>query len=387
MKHASRTAFLATIAAAAAAAFPAHAADYVTKAAPALQSNAAPRAWTNAEYAAARTMLPTAKSLAPSVFDYNSAVSAASSKATQGSSKAGYGGASAAGLLEQRYLSAADLAIQQLTAAAADTSGGMAPDAVGTGGLQFTSARTTPVYASSTQFPFRTIGKLFFNQNGISYSCSGSMIKPGIVVTAGHCVHDGSGSAAGWSSAFQFIPGYSQVNGIDSRPYGTWTNWTSATTSTAWYSGGGVVPNIRDYAIIVFGANARGQRIGDITGWLGYQYPSMIGRHMTVLGYPGNIDAGLILHRVDSQTTDGGTNNGTWGSDMRGGSSGGPVVLNFRNVLSAPNPPTDNNPARVTGVVSWGYISTAPQVQGGSVFDSVFGDIITGACAAVPSPC
>lgn len=49
-------------------------------------------------------------------------------------------------------------------------------------------------------FPFSTIGKLFFTQNGNNFVCSASVIGSSTIATAGHCVHDGSGSPSGWSS-------------------------------------------------------------------------------------------------------------------------------------------------------------------------------------------
>jgi V8-like Glu-specific endopeptidase len=114
----------------------------------------------------------------------------------------------------------------------------------------------------------------------------------------------------------------------------------------------------------------------------------MIGRHMTVLGYPANLDSGTQMHRVDSQVNNGGTNNGIWGSDMTGGSSGGPVVLNFRqDYVGLSGSTQDNGANRLTSVVSWGYISTGPQVQGGAQFDGTFGSMLSATCSAYAWAC
>jgi hypothetical protein len=57
--------------------------------------------------------------------------------------------------------------------------------AVGTQALQFTSSQVFPAQVD-TSYPARTTGKLWFEVSPGSWSsCSGSMIKPGIVITAG----------------------------------------------------------------------------------------------------------------------------------------------------------------------------------------------------------
>ncbi len=352
-------------------------ADEVSLNASAVRTESHNQAWTDADYATARTLLPKANFLPPAVMDLNAAVAAAD-QAIQGSGKAGRGGADASHLREARR------ALPRV----GEADDGVAPDAVGTGGLQFTSSRGGPT-ATDTTYPYRAVGKLYFKIGAANYMCSGSMIKPGIVVTAGHCVHSGNGASTGWYNSFQFIPGYRNAGGIDSRPYGTWSNWASVRTTTDWYGGGGGVPNAHDFAIIVFNADAAGLKIGNYTGWLGYQYPRLIGKHQTVLGYPGNLDTGGILHRVDSLATSyGSLNNGTWGSDMEGGSSGGPSVSNFQmSYANSSTLPSENESNRVTGVVSWGYISTLPKVQGGSQFDSIFGTMVTNACTSYPWAC
>lgn len=349
---------------------------------PTQAAQAANTPWTDADYARARATLPRALTLPATMFDYNAAVEAAGQAMSQGDGRSGRGGADARSLREQRVLGVLPSGSQADAAAEA-------PDAVGTGNLHFSSTRVYP-NSSDTTYPTRTVGKLFFKkQNGASYMCSGSMIKPGVVVTAGHCVHSGNGSATGWYNSFQFIPGYRKVGAVDTRPYGTWTSYASVRTSTTWFSGGGGVPNARDYAIIVFNRNASGLNIGNYTGWLGYQTGMMIGRQNSVLGYPGNLDEGGQMHRVESLVTNyGSLNNGTWGSDMQGGSSGGPVVMNFRKDYADSSVlPSENNGNRVTSVVSWGYINPAVKVQGGSQLDSTFHTMVTNACTAFPAAC
>lgn len=331
---------------------------------------------TAADYANAKTLMPKVNTLTEASFDYNAAAAmAAVSKPVVFAGQRG--GAKADHL-------ARTLTLTDRSAPDSDVS----PEAVGTGGMHFTSSRVSPK-ALDTTFPVRTVGKLYFKIGTASYMCSGSMIKPGVVVTSGHCIHSGNGAASGWYNSFEFIPGYRKAGSTITQPYGSWTNWSYASTTLAWYNGGGGVPNTGDWAVIVFGADSSGKRIGDYTGWLGYGTGLAVGRHSTVLGYPGNLDKGGQLHRIDAMTTDyGSLNNVNWGSDMQGGSSGGPVVLNWRvDYKDTSTLPSENAGNIVTSTVSWGYVSSLPKVQGGSAFDANFLNLINGACSSVPTAC
>lgn len=259
----------------------------------------------------------------------------------------------------------------------------VAPQSVGTGGIQFTSSSVFPQAADIT-YPISPTGKLWYTKpDGSWWVCSGSMVKPGIVVTAGHCVHSGNDSSTGWYSNFTFVPAHRS----GSAPYGTWSNWAFANTTSPWYSGGGGVPNAADYAIVVFNKNDSGYRIGDYTGWLGWQYPNMIGRHVTAIGYPGNLDSGNINHRVDSNVNQGSKNTGLYGSDMGGGSSGGGIVLNLRQDYTGVPIGWEHNPNRLVSVVSYGYDDPAVMVQGGSQFDSRFQTLLNNTCATYAWAC
>src|SRR5262249_3494443 len=59
-----------------------------------------------------------------------------------------------------------------------------------------------------TTYPYITVGKLFFRQNGGSYVASASSIGNNGIWTAGHCVHAGDNKPSGWSTNMVFIPGY-----------------------------------------------------------------------------------------------------------------------------------------------------------------------------------
>lgn len=322
-----------------------------------------------ADYAQAKPIQPLVTVLPASITDFNAALA----QAAQGTSAI----VGAPGIGTQK----ADALARELTVPASIQAEPVAPTAVGSSGMHFTSSRVAPKTIDKS-YPIRTVGKLYFTDGVYNYMCTGSMIKPGVVVTAGHCVHSGNGASSGWYSGFEFIPAYRRVGSKITMPYGSWTDWASVTTSTTWYSGGGSVPNAGDFAVVIFNANSSGYRIGDYTGWLGWGTDLNIGRHITALGYPANLDSAGQLHRVDSMSTNGGTGNGAWGSDMRGGSSGGPIVLNWRvDYSDSSTKPSENWGNIITSVTSWGYVSTEPKVQGGTVFNSTFSSIMTYVCS------
>ncbi len=63
----------------------------------------------------------------------------------------------------------------------------------------------TALYGTtSTLFPYRAIGKIFYTKSdGQNYVCSGSSIGGRAVLTAGHCVSDGKGK---FHTNWVFIP-------------------------------------------------------------------------------------------------------------------------------------------------------------------------------------
>jgi V8-like Glu-specific endopeptidase len=251
------------------------------------------------------------------------------------------------------------------------------PTAAGTFGAYYTSTRVFPMYTGAAApysadraYPYRTVGKLFFSINGAPYLCSASVIQRRIVVTAGHCVHSGN-LATGFYSDFVFVPAYRD----GAAPFKAW-NWRVATTTYTWATGNGAVPNAADYAMIEFddqplSTGAPPSRLGNVTGWLGWQTNSLIPNHTSKLGYPCNLDACQKMQNVTSNSfrpTD--PNNVEYGSDARGGSSGGPWVQNFQVLQVGGGTGIKTGSNRVVGVTSYGYVSEDPKVQGASNPDS-----------------
>jgi V8-like Glu-specific endopeptidase len=264
------------------------------------------------------------------------------------------------------------------------------PRATGTFGAPYTSTRVFPLFSGSVApysadraYPYRTVGTLFFSINGAPYLCSASVIKPRVVLTAGHCLHSGNGAPSGWYSNWVFVPAYR--NGT--APFNSWTRWQLGTTTTTWYSGGGGVPNAADYAMLVFGdqplsSGGTPTKLGYVTGWLGWQTLSLNGNHTSKLGYPCNLDSCGIMQDVTSQSLRAvAPNNVEYGSDARGGSSGGPWVQNFQLLQSGGGTGSNTGSNRVVGVTSYGYISEDPKVQGASIPDSRFISLLNLVCS------
>jgi V8-like Glu-specific endopeptidase len=209
----------------------------------------------------------------------------------------------------------------------------------------FSSSRVIPLSADQF-YPYSAVGKLFFKKkDGSSWLCSASVVSQRLVLTAGHCVHDGSGQASGYYSDFVFIPAYRDRN----APFGSWT-WASVLTTSPWYSGRQNVPNASDFAILEMNDLSTG-RIGIVVGWFGTLTNRLASNHVLSLGYPLNIDGGEKLHQCASQSI-GSTGLGTvsYGTDMEGGSSGGPWVQSF----GAPGQGEGGLYNYVVGVTSFG---------------------------------
>jgi V8-like Glu-specific endopeptidase len=276
------------------------------------------------------------------------------------------GHAPAAGIrpdLESRLFDREDAAAEK-----ALRSGG--EKASGTAGAFFTSARLVPTTADQT-YPYRAVGKLFFTKPGQGdFYCSAAVLRARVVLTAAQCIHSGKANP-GFYSNFRFVP----ATRDGSAPFGTW-NWNYVIVPTTWSTGGGTVPNAADYGMIeVQDQTIDGvlRKLGDVTGFFGYQTLKLRPNHAHLLGYASNFDGGQRMHQVTAQAfRAAAANNVEYGSDMRGGSAGGPLVQDF-----------GDNPAlaKIIGVLSYFNSSTGPKVEGASIPDSRFSSLLTTICA------
>jgi hypothetical protein len=268
------------------------------------------------------------------------------------------------------------------------------PEEFGTSQQPYNTARAN-AYGDNTQYyyPYRPTGKLFLNVPGGTASCSASLIKPGVVVTAAHCVAN-FGKKQFYSN-WVFAPAYN--NGV--APYGAW-NVASAIVLTSYYNGtdscavSGVVCS-DDVAVLILApqnGTYAGSRTGWYTyGWNGWGFNSAKQTLITQLGYPGLLDYALDMIRNDSQgyVSASYSNNTIIGSGMTAGSSGGPWIVNFgmSPIMSvAPGQYAVRN--AVMGVTSWGYTDPTVKQQGASSFTSAnIVPLVNTACTAVPGAC
>jgi hypothetical protein len=259
--------------------------------------------------------------------------------------------------------------------------GGSSGRAYGSFGIPYTTTRvqdgnqsaggTTAANHLSTTYPYRTVGKLTFSAG----YCSASLIRRGVIVTAAHCIQSfGSGNAI--FSNFQFRPGHYGATGATAAqiaPYGTW-NWAALVRPASWAAGtdiGSGAARDNDLAVIALFRDGAGRFVGDIVGYLGYGWnnysfvsSSKTGNLRTAavstLGYPALMDSGRIMQRTDGPTyttTVGGAGQLWQGSNLTGGASGGPWVVNFAArtaALSGGAVPGTASVMAVIGVTSWG---------------------------------
>ena len=103
-------------------------------------------------------------------------------------------------------------------------------------------------------------------------------------------------------------------------------------------------------------------KLGNVTGWLGWQTVSLDANHTSKLGYPCNLDGCQKMQNITSTSfRTSAPNNVEYGSDARGGSSGGPWVQNFATVPAGGGTGTNPGLNRVVGITSYGYINEDPK--------------------------
>lgn len=272
------------------------------------------------------------------------------------------------------------------------------PQEFGIAGQPYTTSWSNAQFnATFDYYPFRAAGRLFFKIGANTFVCSASLIKPGVVVTAAHCVANFGHSQfySGWT----FVPAY--FNG--SAPFGVWSA-QSVTILSSYFNGSdpcaqsGVICQ-DDVALIVLTPHS-GIFPGSATGWFGYgwggySFSNWMGNSQAIiaqLGYPVALDGGNRMERNDSQGFTVGelSNNTIIGSLMTGGSSGGPWLVNFGLAPALAGVSFGNSAAHniVVGVTSWGYTNSTVKQQGAAPFTS--GNIVVlvnAVCAAFKGAC
>ncbi|MET0135012.1 MAG: trypsin-like serine protease [Kibdelosporangium sp.] len=164
----------------------------------------------------------------------------------------------------------------------------------------------------TTSFPARATVLITRVSGGVERQhCTGWMFGPSLVLTAGHCVYDGSA----YYSGLRFYPGY---NG-NTAPYGSCTP-TQLRASAGYVSTGAAD---QDYG----GANLN-CTIGDTVGWFGaYATTSSLnGTATTIQGYGGDKNKEQWLSTDQIRTSN--TLRLYYQNDTVGGNSGSAVYTN-----------------------------------------------------------
>jgi V8-like Glu-specific endopeptidase len=215
------------------------------------------------------------------------------------------------------------------------------------------------------RYPWRVTGHFaFVDASGSSFRCTASLIAPSILVTAGHCVHQGGNGASGWNRSGAFYPARTGSE----FPYGFATADTFVTT-TGWYNTGDIVKGYDVGLVVLNKRSGKDKEIGSWTGTYGFCLSNCLQTYwqLTQLGYPANYYSGVNM--TEGQHIENNRDNTDYyhGSGMQGGSSGGPHIANIGSLSDS----TANKglwPTRnvVFSVTSWGYVSDIYKIQGSS---------------------
>jgi hypothetical protein len=174
-------------------------------------------------------------------------------------------------------------------------------------------------------YPFRTVGKLFFTRNGRDLVGSAALISKNILLTAGHIVYHG-----GWSVNPAFYPSYGK-RATNDPAYNFKPSWQAC--KMAWYQDSNYA---YDYGMLwIDGAP------GNLIGWLGVAWNmSNENRTWNEVGYPFSPNPpfdGKTMDAVLGQFAPSDVNGtiGLTNDNMGKGTSGGPWITDWNEDLPA----------------------------------------------------
>ncbi|MFZ4583866.1 MAG: trypsin-like serine peptidase [Acidimicrobiia bacterium] len=198
----------------------------------------------------------------------------------------------------------------------------------------------------TTIAPYKRVVFIIGQLGSYLYSCSGAMISPNTVATAGHCVYNRPSSSAPMQYATN-VRVYPGAN-ADGPPFGR-CNGVALYPSAAWVDRQAMS---YDYAAIKLDCN-----IGNTVGWFALDTaPDMqIGWTTQLLGYPADKATGSqwtasgIITNITARRV-------TYNNDTYSGTSGGPVLRKFGTVnkivaINAYQSYFENSGTRITPAV------------------------------------
>jgi V8-like Glu-specific endopeptidase len=203
-----------------------------------------------------------------------------------------------------------------------------------------------------TQYPFSTVGKLYFwaydGSNWVVRTCSAGLISSNdVLVTAAHCVFNID--IQSWNDGWEFVP--ADVGNGSLMPYG-YFDWDIVVMPTK-YTGSKKFSKVMNYDIAVI--HLQGYP-SSYVGWTGYAYNQNPKNVQHAIGYPDNIYSGYYTYVCVAESLQKKSNYLGMGCDMTGsGTAGAPWFLDYQPY---------NWYSTYADAVSSGYIPGAPNVYG-----------------------